>query len=95
LNEFFEARDILDDAAGLFAAELSGEVPFIISDLKERMAETEIGELSTQLQIIEDVGGFFPAGDLVERWLGDEDVFFADEVGHLPEEEGKEEGANV
>lgn len=59
------------------------------------MAETEIGELPIQFQIIEDVGGFLPACDLVEWWLCDEDVSFADEVGHLPEEEGEEEGTDV
>ena len=58
-------------------------------------AQAQFGEHFAHAFFVEDVFDSSCRGDLIERRLGDEDAALADEFGHLAEEEGEQEGADV
>ena len=67
----------------------------VVPDLEVRMLQGQLDEHLVHLLVVQDELGLLAAQDLVERGLGDEDLALPDQLRHLTEEEGEQEGPDV
>ena len=63
--------------------------------VEDQALETRFLEIVVERRVILEIDLGTPAGDLVERRLGDEEVPVLDQLRHLPIEKGQQQRADV
>ena len=94
-REFFEPFEATEDSPGFVSFELGSHAAVIIPDHEGRMFHRLVHEHVIHPTVIEDIGRFLAAGQLVERGLRDVHMAAAYELGHLPEEKRQQQSADV
>ena len=86
-----------DDGAGLADGldEVGAGPGLAVGDVEHRVVEAGGDQVILQRPLVLEVELGRAALDLVERRLGDEDVAALDQLRHLAEEEGEQQGADM
>jgi hypothetical protein len=94
-GEFFEPLQTAKDATSLVAFEFRSNAAVVVSYDEGGVFHGLFHEHVVHPAVIQHVDGLLPAGKLIERWLCNVDMATTDEFGHLPEEEGQQQRADV
>ena len=94
-DELLEAVQDADHGPHLVGGDLVGDLALRIAHRERAVLERQLDQCVAHLAVVEDVLALLAAQHLVERRLRDEDASALHELGHLPEEEGEQERADV
>ena len=95
IHQLSQSLDELHELQQFIAVNPSVLLSILVTDREHGVGQRELGEDVRQLLFVQDVFALLVTGDHEQRRLGDIDIAMAYQLGHLAEEEGEQEGADV
>ncbi len=95
VHQFFEQVVVLDDAAQGRDDLLAADHLAAFFHLHGYSFGSFVEQIVEQRRFVLEVDFLLAPFGLVQRWLGDVEMAALDQLGHLPEEEGQQQGADM